>query len=252
MGSAGCPEGGRKRGLLRAAKGPSARARAGGKVLVSGTEVCDRPADVRDGTRGHGRLKRRELWLFASAARGADLQAADGWPGLRLCGRRCRLLRLSQPEAGEEQEVLWAAGGSPGGLARPRPVRGLRGPWESENRLSWGRAVCFSEDRLPGRKGGPGLSVMRTLALTLIKDAGVPVCGRWGSGPSARADRGLGRLSGQWRTGKPCRRPFGGKDVPSGRASPSETPFSPARKSATLRRQPAAVRRPVQHAQEGV
>lgn len=93
--------------------------------------------------------------------------------------------------------MLWAAGGSVGHLRPQHALEGLRGHWEIENRLSWVRDVSFSEDRLPGRKVGPGLSVIRNLALNLIRVLGYRFVVDGFRALSARADRGLSLLIGQ-------------------------------------------------------
>ena len=113
-----------------------------------GNGVFDRPPDVREVTKGHGRLEIRELWLEESSELGAYLEAEYGWPGLKFCGvirrRRCRLSRRSETGAWAEQELLWVAGGSVGRLSAQHALEGLRGHWEIENRLYWVRDVSLS------------------------------------------------------------------------------------------------------------
>ena len=92
------------------------------------------------------------------------------------------------------REVLWAAGGSLGHLSPQKALEGLRGHWEMENRLYWVRDVSFSEDRLPGRKVGLGLSMIRNLALNLIRGLGYRFGVDGFRALSARADRGLSLL----------------------------------------------------------
>lgn len=149
-------------------------------------------------TKGHGRLEIRELWLEESAELGAYLEAEHGWPGLKFCGllrrRRCRLSRLSEPQAWEGQEVLWVAGGSVGRLRPEHALEGLRGHWEIENRLYRVRDVSFSEDRLHGRQIGPGLSLIRNLALNLLRVLGYRFVVDGFRALSARPDRGLNLL----------------------------------------------------------
>ncbi len=157
-----------------------------------------RPPDVRSVTKGHGRLEIRELWLEESGELGAYLEDECGWPGLRFCGvmrrRRCRLSKLGEAGVWEAQEVLWAAGGSVGHLCGRQALEGLRGHWEIENRLNWVRDVSFCEDRLHGRKVGPGLSIIRNAALNLIRALGYRFVVDGFRALSARADRGLGLL----------------------------------------------------------
>ncbi len=160
-----------------------------------------RPPDVRQVTKGHGRLEIRELWLEESSELGAYLEDEYGWPGLQFCGvlrrQRCRLSRLSEPGAWEVQEVLWAAGGLGERLHAQQVLEGLRGHWEIENRLNWVRDVSFCEDRLHGRKVGPGLSMIRNAALNLIRALGYRFVVDGFRALSARADRGLSLLTRQ-------------------------------------------------------
>jgi hypothetical protein len=85
-------------------------------------------------------------------------------------------------------------------------LKALRGHWETRHKLSnnlcrvwlyWVRDVGFSEDRLHGRKVGPGLSMIRNLALNLIRALGYRFVVDGFRALSARADRGLGLLIGQ-------------------------------------------------------
>ena len=160
-----------------------------------------RSADIRQVTKGHGRFEIRELWLEGSLELGAYLEATWGWPGLKFCGlvrrRRCRLSRLGKAGGWEEQEVLWASGGKIEDLSPQEALEGLRGHWEIENRLYWVRDVSFCEDRLPGRKVGPGLSMVRNLALNLIRFLGYRFVVDGFRAISARSDRGLGLLTRQ-------------------------------------------------------
>ena len=158
----------------------------------------DRAADIRAVHKGHGRLEIRELWLEESAELGSYLEAEYGWPGLTCCGvlrrRRCRLSRLAEAGGWEAQEVLWVAGGSIRQLSPQQALEGLRGHWEIENRLYWVRDVSFSEDRLPGRSIGPGLSVIRNLALNLLRALGYRFVVDGFRALSGRADRGFSLL----------------------------------------------------------
>ena len=96
------------------------------------------------------------------------------------------------------QGVLWAAGGSIRHLSPQKALEGLRGHWETLNRLYWVRDVSFSEDRLPGRKVGPGLSMIRNIALNLIRSLGYRFVVDGFRALSARSDRGLSLLIGPW------------------------------------------------------
>ena len=79
-------------------------------------------------------------------------------------------------------------------LSPQQALEGLRGHWEIENRLYWVRDVSFSEDRLPGRSIGPGLSVIRNLALNLLRALGYRFVVDGFRALSGRADRGFSLL----------------------------------------------------------
>lgn len=160
--------------------------------------MLERPPDIKEVAKGHGRAEIRELWFEDSWELGVYLEEALGWPGLRYCGlvrrRRCRLSRLERAEGWEEQEVWWASGGKIEDLSSKKALEGLRGHWEIENRLYWVRDVSFSEDRLSGRKVGPGLSMIRNIALNLIRSLGYRFVVDGFRAISARSDRGLSLL----------------------------------------------------------
>ena len=104
-------------------------------------------------------------------------------------------------EAWEGQGLLWVWDLSP-----RMALKALRGHWEARDKLSnnlcrvslyWVRDVSFSEDRLHGRKVGPGLSMIRNLALNLVRALGYRFVVDGFRALSARADRGLGLHIGQ-------------------------------------------------------
>jgi hypothetical protein len=82
-------------------------------------------------------------------------------------------------------------------LSAQHALEGLRGHWEIENRLYRVRDVSFSEDRLHGRKIGPGLSLIRNLALNLLRTLGYRFVVDGFQALSARPDRGLSLLIGR-------------------------------------------------------
>jgi len=104
--------------------------------------------------------------------------------------------RVKEEGAWEEQEFLWVSGGAIQDLNPQKALKALRKYWEIENRLFWVRDVDFSEDRLHGRKIGPGLSVIRSVAINLIRALGYRFIVDGFRALSARADRGLSLLIG--------------------------------------------------------
>lgn len=134
-----------------------------------------RPPDAQEGTRStkdKGALAGGERCPWGLSGGRVWLARAQG-------RRRCRLSRLSEPGAWEAQEVRWAAGGPVG---------------QPENRLHWVRDVSFCEDRLHGRKVGPGLSVIRNVALNLFGGLGYRFVVDGFRTLAARSDRGLSLL----------------------------------------------------------
>lgn len=89
---------------------------------------------------------------------------------------------------------MGGAGGSVGRLGAQNVCDGLRGHGESENRPYWVRAVSLSEDRRHGRKTGPGLSLIRNLALNLLRAWGYRFVVDGFRALSAQPDRGLSLL----------------------------------------------------------
>jgi hypothetical protein len=165
-----------------------------------GNGVLERPPDFREWSRGHGRVEEREIWFLESSELGEYLEREYGWPGLKFCGvirrRRCKGTRVKDKGAWEEQEFLWVAGGAVQDLNPKKALKALRRHWEIENRLFWVRDVDFSEDRLHGRRIGPGLSVIRSMAINLIRALGYRFVVDGFRALSARADRGLTLLIG--------------------------------------------------------
>jgi len=99
-------------------------------------------------------------------------------------------------EAWEEQEVLRVAGGAIQDLSPQKALKALRRYWEIENWLFWVWDVSFSEDRLNGREIGLGLSVIRSIAINLIRALGYRFVVDGFIALNARADRGLSLLIG--------------------------------------------------------
>jgi hypothetical protein len=170
------------------------------RLWLWGHGVLERPPDFREWSRGHGRVEEREIWFLESSELGEYLEREYGWPGLKFCGvirrRRCKGTRVKDQGAWEEQEFLWVAGGAVQDLNPKKALRALRRHWEIENRLFWVRDVDFSEDRLHGRRIGPGLSVIRSVAINLIRALGYRFVVDGFRALSARADRGLILLIG--------------------------------------------------------
>ena len=131
----------------------------------------DRP-DVTETNKGHGRLEERELWIVESQELGAYLE--QEW---------------------QEEEMVWIAGGAWPGLSGEQALQALRGHWEIENRVFWVRDVSGNEDRLHGRAIGLGLSVLRSIAVNIVRACGYPYIPDGWRAMAARADRGLALLT---------------------------------------------------------
>ena len=195
----GAAGGGKRGAYLGPVKGNQPALQQATELWLRERGCWGRAADVRQATKGHGRLEIRELWLEEASALGERLEAEYGWPGVRYYGRlrrwRCRLSGPPKPQGWQVQEVLWVAGGSIGPLSVQQALECLRGHWEIENRLYWVRDVSFCEGRLLGREVAPGLSTIRNLALNLIRALGYRFVVDAFRTLSARADRGLSLLT---------------------------------------------------------
>ena len=154
----------------------------------------DQP-DVTETNKGHGRLEKRELWIVESQELGAYLEQEYGWPGLRWSGRVKRRRRKLRQQEWQEEEVVWIAGGAWPGLSGEQALQALRGHWEIENRVFWVRDVSGNEDRLHGRAIGFGLSVLRSIAVNIVRACGYLYIPDGWRAMAACADRGLALLT---------------------------------------------------------
>jgi predicted transposase YbfD/YdcC len=112
---------------------------------------------------GHGRTERR---IYTIIRQPAGIRAADAWEGLHVIGM-CFRSRTVHGETSEEAHYFI---GSLRGSAE-RYGQALRGHWGIENHLHWQLEVSFGEDncRVQRRNGAENLSIVRRLALALLK-----------------------------------------------------------------------------------
>jgi len=162
---------------------------------LAGHGVYERPPDVKEVSKGHGRLEERELWLVESEALGAYLEQEYDWPGVRWCGLIRRRRRKLTQEEWQEEELLWVAGGNLACLTARQALEALRGHWEIENRLFWVRDVTMDEDRLHGRAIGLGLSEVRNAVIHILRYLGYRYIPDGWRAMAARPDRGVSLLT---------------------------------------------------------
>ena len=139
-------------------------------------------------------FERSRYWFLESLELGEYLECEYGWPGLKFCGvvrrGRFKLARV------KEEEFLRVSGGGIQDLSPQKALEALRKYWEIENRLFWVREMSFLEDRLNGRETGSGLSVIRSIAINLIRALGYRFVVDGFRALNARADWGLSLLIG--------------------------------------------------------
>lgn len=105
----------------------------------------------------------------------AYLQDEWQWRGVQLSGRIRRSRTACDQSAWESQETwTWVSSLSPTGETPERLAQDLRGHWAVENGVFRVRDVSYDEDRLHGRKIGHSLSILRNMAITLIRREGYP------------------------------------------------------------------------------
>lgn len=157
--------------------------------------VEERPPDHVQVGKGHGRLERRELWVTPAEEMGAYLEEFD-WPEVKFMGQIKRYRRPLDQEQWESVETtFWIAGGD--NLPELTPAQfqeHLRLHWTIENRVFRVRDVSMDEDRLHGRKIGPALSMVRNLALNLLRSIGCPYIPDARRSVAAQPDHGISFL----------------------------------------------------------
>jgi predicted transposase YbfD/YdcC len=92
------------------------------------------------------------------------------WPGIQLSGRIRRSRKGRTKTDWESQETwTWVSSLSPELGTPERVAQDLRGHWAIENGVFRVRDVSYDEDRLHGRKIGHSLSIIRDIAITIIR-----------------------------------------------------------------------------------
>jgi predicted transposase YbfD/YdcC len=123
-------------------------------------------ARVRQSTtteQGHGRQEERSCVVIDDVG---GIRDRSAWAHLRVVGMCCRERTVN----GETTtEVCYFIGSRR--MAARRYLAALRNPWGIENNLHWQLDVSFHEDasRVENRHGAENLSLLRKLALSLLK-----------------------------------------------------------------------------------
>jgi predicted transposase YbfD/YdcC len=132
-----------------------------------------RPPDSRKWSKGHGRLECREVWVVDSARMEAYLKTVHHWPGARLSGYVRRRRRRSWQKEWESDEThIWVSSLPYSSEAADHIAEHLRGHWLIENSVFYVRDASYREDQNHGRKIAPALSVLRNLAINIIRRQG--------------------------------------------------------------------------------
>lgn len=155
----------------------------------------NRPPDWVSVDKGHGRIERREIWVVASQELEAYLEEEYDWPAVRWSGRVRRYRRsLGQRDWESVKEETWVAGGQIEHLSASQAATWLRGHWGTENRVFWVRDVSYGEDRSHACITGPVLSLIRNVAISLLRRLGFRYIPDGWRVLAARPDRGLAFL----------------------------------------------------------
>lgn len=124
------------------------------------------------------------------------LQDEWHWRGLQLSGRIRRSRRASSESAWESQETwTWVSSLSPTVGTPEQVAQDLRAHWAVENGVFRVRDVSYDEDRLHGRKIGHSLSILRNVAITLIRREGYPYIPDGWRDIAVQSDHGLHLLT---------------------------------------------------------
>jgi predicted transposase YbfD/YdcC len=112
---------------------------------------------------GHGRHERR---LYEVIYEPEGIRNQDAWPKLKVIGR-CRSERTVKGKTTREERYFIGSKRS----SAKHYGRALRAHWGIENHLHWQLDVTFGEDasRIQNRHGGQNFSLLRRLALGLLK-----------------------------------------------------------------------------------
>ena len=112
---------------------------------------------------GHGRIEKRSYTIIKNPTR---LQQKQLWAELKVIGM-CVSTRIVKDK--ESTEVRYFIGSRIASAKKYGAT--LRGHWSIENNLHWQLDVSFDEDnnRVTKRHGAENLSLLRKLALTLLK-----------------------------------------------------------------------------------
>lgn len=168
-----CAEGGGKRGAyIGLIKENQPALKEAVEIWIKGTLDPNSPPHWQETGKGHGRMEQRCLWMVGcDEAMQAYLAQEWGWPGVQWCGyirRRQRRLHTSTWE--QEKQHVWIAGAAfAWSLDAETAAHLLRTHWHIENRVFYVRDVTMEEDRFHGRRIGPALSSLRSIALTLLR-----------------------------------------------------------------------------------
>jgi len=156
--------------------------------------VAQRPADVVQNDRGHGRVEKREFWwLPVDKELRKHLEGEYGRPQVRWCGLVRRTWRHLHEEDWHVNERIWLyqSARSKEGATPQRLSAWTRGHWHIENRVFWVLDVTFSEDRNHARQIAPALHFMRSAAINLIRRQGFRYVPDGRRAAAARDDRGF-------------------------------------------------------------
>ncbi len=131
---------------------------------------ADPPPDLHEAETvdtGHGRVETRRLKVSTEAVPYLE------WPGL---AQIAKLERTRESRGRKSVETVYLITSLPPEEVGPERLLDLaRAHWAIENRLHHVRDVTFNEDRCRVRGGARPLAALRNLAITMIRNTGIPI-----------------------------------------------------------------------------
>jgi hypothetical protein len=122
---------------------------------------------------GHGRVAQRSLRRWSCGDVSRYLEERFAWPGAQWRGWIERK-RWRKDQEHPSLHVGMAGAAFPGRWTPDAALIRFRKPWIIENGGFRVRDVTYDEDRLHGRKRGCGLSDIRNVAISLLRQPGYP------------------------------------------------------------------------------
>ena len=96
----------------------------------------------------------------------------SAWAGIVQMGWSRRWRQQNAAQEPQLEQSTWVSSLPPSRGSPARIAQVLRGHWSIENAVHRVRDVSYDEDRLHGRASGLGLTLIRNIAITLLRQQG--------------------------------------------------------------------------------